>query len=141
MRLSDGIEMPTFLAGTVLDKQPVPLTARLKEIRMKSVMSALCLSIAFGLAAPVWAQSSTDMANAPSAQPGTDGWITTKVKAELMETKGISSFDISVTTNNGVVTLSGNVDSKAQVQKAVALAKGVKGVHDVDSSALKSKNN
>ena len=108
---------------------------------MKPVISALCLAIAFGVAAPAWADTSTDAANAPSAQPGTDGWITTKVKAELMETKGVSSFDINVTTNNGVVTLSGNVDSKAQVQKAVAVAKGIKGVHDVDSSALKSKNN
>jgi hyperosmotically inducible protein len=113
----------------------------MKPVQFKRTISLLCLAAAFGIAAPVWAQSSTDMANAPSAQPGTDGWITTKVKAELMETKGISSFDINVTTNNGVVTLSGNVDSKAQVQKAIAIAKGIKGVHDVDSSALKSKNN
>lgn len=109
--------------------------------RMKTAISAACLAVAFAVAAPLWAQSSTDMANAPSAQPGTDGWITTKVKTDLMATKGISSFDINVTTNNGVVTLSGNVDSKAQVQKAVAIAKGIKGVRDVDSSALKSKNN
>src|SRR5690348_15789995 len=61
-----------------------------------------------------------------SAQPGTDGWITTKVKAQLMATKGIPSSDISVTTTNGVVTLSGVLDSKAQVQKSVAVAKGIK---------------
>lgn len=75
-----------------------------------------------------------------SAQPGTDGWITTKVKAQLMATKGIPSTDISVTTTNGVVTLSGVVDSKAQVQKSVAVAKGIKGVQKVDSSALTSRN-
>jgi hyperosmotically inducible periplasmic protein len=107
---------------------------------MKSILSTVSLAVAMGICAPVWADS-TDAANAPSSQPGTDGWITTKVKAELVATKGISSGDISVTTNNGVVTLSGNVDSKAQIQKAVAVAKGIKGVHDVDSSALMSKNN
>jgi len=75
-----------------------------------------------------------------SDQPGTDGWITTKVKAELMTTKGISSTDISVTTTNGVVTLSGVLDTKAEVQKSVAVAKSIKGVQRVDASALKSKN-
>ena len=79
-------------------------------------------------------------ANAPSEQPGTDAWITTKVKTELMTTKGVPSTDISVTTNNGIVTLTGVVDSKAQVNKAVACAKGIKGVAKVDSSALTSRN-
>ena len=84
--------------------------------------------------------SSRASANDQSSQPGSDGWITTKVKAQLMTTKDIPSTDISVTTTNGVVTLSGVVDSKAQVQKSVAVAKAVKGVHRVDSSALTSRN-
>ncbi len=74
-----------------------------------------------------------------SAQPGTDTWITTKVKAQLMATKGISSTDISVSTNNGVVTLSGAVDGKVQVDKAIAVTRAVKGVREVDASALKSR--
>ena len=77
---------------------------------------------------------------APSEHPVGDAWITTKVKSELATTRGIKSGDISVTTQNGVVTLSGVVDSKAQMQKAVALAKSVKGVHHVDSSMLSSRN-
>jgi len=84
--------------------------------------------------------SSRAVANDQSSQPGSDGWITTKVKAQLMTTKDIPSTDISVTTTNGVVTLSGVLDSKAQVQKSVAVAKAVKGVHRVDSSALTSRN-
>jgi hyperosmotically inducible protein len=75
-----------------------------------------------------------------SEQPGTDAWITTKVKTELMTTKGVPSTDISVTTNNGVVTLTGVVDTKAQIQKSIATAKAVKGVQKVDSSALTSRN-
>lgn len=78
--------------------------------------------------------------NAPSEQPGTDAWITTKVKTELLTTKGIPSTDISVTTNNGVVTLTGVVDTKAQVSKSIACAKGIKGVQQVDASALTSRN-
>ncbi len=86
------------------------------------------------------ADASDTVAADQSAQPGTDTWITTKVKSELMTTKGIPSTDISVTTTNGVVTLSGVLDNKAQVQKSVAVAKAVKGVHSVDSSALSARN-
>ena len=84
--------------------------------------------------------NASSAADDQSAQPGTDGWITTKIKAQLMATKGIPSTDISVTTTNGVVTLSGVLESKAQVQKSVAVAKGIKGVQKVDSSALTSRN-
>lgn len=82
----------------------------------------------------------TNMNASESAQPVTDTWITTKVKAELATTEGISSGDINVTTKNGVVTLSGMTNSKAQVQKAIALAEMVKGVKQVDSAALKARN-
>jgi hyperosmotically inducible protein len=75
-----------------------------------------------------------------SEQPGTDGWITAKVKSELAMTKGVTSTDISVTTFNGVVALSGMLDTKAQVDKAVACAEGVKGVQHVDWSALTARD-
>jgi hyperosmotically inducible protein len=101
---------------------------------------ALSLGLAFGAATAIQAadQPATAMTADQSAQPGSDGWITTKVKSELMATKGIPSTKISVTTTNGVVMLSGVVENKAQLQKAVAVAKGVKGVHSVDASALTS---
>ena len=110
---------------------------------MKNLLAtALSIVIAFGAVATVSAAdpaTNTTMQD-QSAQPGTDGWITTKVKTELMTTKGIPSSDISVTTTNGVVTLSGVLDNKAQVQKSIAVAKAVKGVHRVDSEALTARN-
>ena len=78
-------------------------------------------------------------ADMDSDQPVTDTWITTKVKADLATTDGISSTDISVETVNGVVTLIGVLDSKTGVDKAIAVAKGIKGVVDVDASGLKAK--
>lgn len=111
---------------------------------MNNVFRTVALGVILATAAGVGlAQAQTASTAAPatdaSAQPGTDTWITTKVKTELMATKGIPSTDISVTTTNGNVTLSGVVDTKAQVQKAVAVAQAVKGVHAVDSSALTSR--
>jgi hyperosmotically inducible protein len=100
---------------------------------------ALAIAFAFGGVATSFADN-TDMSAKSSEQPVTDTWITTKVKSELATTEGIKSGDISVTTKNGLVTLSGAVNSKAQVQKAVAVTKSIKGVHDVDSSALISRD-
>ena len=76
---------------------------------------------------------------ASSEQPGTDGWITTKVKAKLAATQGVSSTDISVETTNGMVTLTGVQPDGIAVKKAVAVARSVKGVKEVDASGLKSK--
>jgi len=100
---------------------------------------ALGAALVCGGAAPGFAQA-TDMSAKSSEQPVTDTWITTKVKAELATTDGIKSGDVSVTTKNGLVTLSGVVSSKAQVQKSIAVAKAVKGVRQVDASALSSRD-
>lgn len=75
-----------------------------------------------------------------SDQPVTDTWITTKVKAELALIDGVKSTDISVKTVDGVVTLTGVLDSDTAVKKAEAGAQSVKGVKEVDSSGLKSKS-
>lgn len=79
-------------------------------------------------------------ATAQSEQPGTDGWITTKVKAELATTEGVKSMDISVETTNGVVILTGVQPDDIAVKKAIAAAQSIKGVKKVDSSGLKSKS-
>lgn len=60
-----------------------------------------------------------------------DSTITAKVKAALVEHNSIKSTDISVETENKVVTLSGFVESQAQAEEAVSVAKGVEGVSSV----------
>ncbi|HZX75788.1 MAG TPA: BON domain-containing protein [Lysobacter sp.] len=72
-----------------------------------------------------------------SAQPVNDTWITTKVKADLMATSDVPGTTIDVDTTNGTVKLSGTVSSKAEADKAVSVAKNIKGVKSVDSSGLK----
>jgi hyperosmotically inducible protein len=62
-----------------------------------------------------------------------DVTITSKVKSALVENEQVSAREINVDTVKGVVHLKGNVDSKAEAQKAVALAKKVEGVKGVKS--------
>lgn len=65
-----------------------------------------------------------------------DGWITTKVKSTFMYSNNVDGSDISVTTNSGVVTLSGKLDSGAERALAIELAKNVRGVKSVQSKGL-----
>jgi len=63
-----------------------------------------------------------------------DAAITSKVKASLVAEKDLSGMDINVDTEKGVVMLSGFVESKAEADKAVRVAKGVDGVTKVKST-------
>jgi osmotically-inducible protein OsmY len=56
-----------------------------------------------------------------------DAWITTKVKSELAS-NGLDPLRVHVDTDNKVVILSGTVESAADREKAVALARAVKDV-------------
>lgn len=57
-----------------------------------------------------------------------DAVITTKVKAAIFNEPTRKSTEINVETFKGVVQLSGFVSSQADINKAVSLARGVKGV-------------
>ena len=61
-----------------------------------------------------------------------DSVITTKIKTELAAEKMSSLVKINVDTDkNGVVTLSGTTTTQSASDKAVSIAKGVKGVTSV----------
>ncbi|MDB5802398.1 MAG: uncharacterized protein JWL63_3337 [Rhodocyclales bacterium] len=57
--------------------------------------------------------------------------ITTSVKAKLIADAATKARDIKVITRNGVVELSGNVDSARERRKAEAIATSVEGVQSV----------
>jgi osmotically-inducible protein OsmY len=61
----------------------------------------------------------------------TDTGITTDVKAKFMADDVVKSSQIEVSTKNGVVTLTGNVDNEAAKHKAIELAKATTGVKNV----------
>lgn len=63
----------------------------------------------------------------------TDAAITSAVKAKLLADTTVKGLRIDVDTDNGMVTLNGNVTSRAEADRAMMLARnteGVKGVHD-----------
>ena len=60
-----------------------------------------------------------------------DAWITTKVQSKYYLDTDIKGLQIDVTTNGGVVTLTGKVANAAERQKALGLAKSTDGVKQV----------
>ena len=65
-----------------------------------------------------------------------DSWITTKVKSTFMYSTNVNGSDIAVSTDTGIVTLSGKVESGAERALAIELAQNVRGVKSVGSKGL-----
>ena len=60
-----------------------------------------------------------------------DSVITTKVKAAIINEPSLKATEIKVETFKGVVQLSGFVSSEAEIDRAVEVARDVKGVTSV----------
>lgn len=62
-----------------------------------------------------------------------DAAITTKVKTAMLADSEVKGLQINVDTVGGVVTLTGTVDNKTNIDKAVSLTKGIEGVKSVEN--------
>jgi hyperosmotically inducible periplasmic protein len=77
------------------------------------------------------ARTATDKTKTGAEKTGefvTDAAITTAVKTKLLADGKTPGLKIDVDTKDGVVTLSGTVKTRAEIDKAVADARGTKGV-------------
>ena len=84
--------------------------------------------------------SSQPAANTPASSSGqdstnvvTDTLVTGKVKAAITADSGMKNADISVKTENGLVTLTGSAKSPDQITLASALAQRQDGVNRVEN--------
>lgn len=65
-----------------------------------------------------------------------DSWITAKIKSSFMYSNNINGSDIDVSNNNGVVILTGKVNSGIEQSLAVETAQNIRGVKSVISKSL-----
>lgn len=114
---------------------------RSNNLFRKSVIAAgliaafAALPMAQAAAADTGAQAMTSD-NQTVPDKAADGWITTKVKSEFAASKHVKATDISVSTTDGVVTLTGTVATAAEKKHAEAIAKKIKGVKSVNADGL-----
>jgi len=87
--------------------------------------------------------TTTTTASNPTVAPGPAGdatgavsetLTTGKVKAAIAADPGMKDSDVSVSTNNGVVTLSGTVKSQDQISLAQGIAQKMDGVQKVETN-------
>ncbi|MDN7653795.1 BON domain-containing protein [Burkholderia multivorans] len=114
---------------------------RLRGRRTRRIGLAIAVAAATcALAAPNVYAAGDDSASASSASSSShsstgtkirDATITTKAKAELVGTSGLTSGDIHVKTRHGVVMLTGSVPDEQQRTMAVDAVKKVDGVQSV----------
>ena len=65
-----------------------------------------------------------------------DSAITAKIKAEILSDPLLKVSQIDVITTNGVVKLSGKVESQQSIDRAMEIARSVKGVKSVENSLV-----
>jgi hyperosmotically inducible protein len=73
---------------------------------------------------------------AAASQEITDSWVTAKVKSTLLYSSNVSGADVGVSTNAGVVSLTGTLSSGAERALAIELVDNVRGVKSVNAQAL-----
>ncbi|AUT65564.1 BON domain-containing protein [Paraburkholderia terrae] len=97
----------------------------------------LLIFAAFALSASVFISgchsATTPAATTPGQIATDDAALAARVKQALVADSGLRSLPISVATYRGVVQLSGYVDSEVQVQKALAVTRGVPGAQSVSN--------
>jgi len=83
--------------------------------------------------------SATERAATKTGAAVEDATITTKVKSAVLAEPGLKTLQIGVDTKEGVVTLSGTVDTPVLKEKAMQIAQQVDGVRSVvDNLAIKT---
>jgi hyperosmotically inducible protein len=102
----------------------MPIT---KTALARLVLAVLCAVPAVAITAGCSSTPTHESAGEYTA----DSALTAKVKAALLADPGLKSLAVSVTTYRSEVLLSGFVNSPDQIQKAVAVARGVEGVQSV----------
>jgi hyperosmotically inducible protein len=80
----------------------------------------------------------TQMADRSAGAVVDDSTLTAKVKTALIADETTKGTQINVDSNNGVVKLTGTVDSPGQVSRALEIAKGVQGVQKVENNLMAS---
>jgi hyperosmotically inducible protein len=112
-----------------------------KGMFMKNVYKILCSFAAFSLLT-MSTTAFADNNNADSLKSTVnDSVITAKIKSQLVANDDTKAASIKVETNNGIVKLTGVVDSEREAVAAIQTSESTVGVKGVDTDNLNIKNN
>jgi hyperosmotically inducible protein len=95
------------------------------------VVASLALSTVLGGCSKPPEPVVSTPAPAPMVGNVTDNDVTANVKTALQQNDSLKAFDIGVVTLKGDVRLSGMLDSQAQIDEALRIARAADGAHAV----------
>lgn len=108
----------------------------IRTVRLVSLVAVLCAlggcaaAVIGGAAAGGYYVATNERS---AAEIASDASITSTINSRYVQDELVSAFDVNVDTHRGKVTLYGNVASPQAAKRAVALARTVKGVSQVQS--------
>ena len=103
--------------------------------KANEAMSEINSSIAHAASA-IQSSEAASQALTKAGEVVEDGFITTKVKAALLTDPDVKGLHIDVDTRSGVVTLTGDVDKAANLDRAARIARDTSGVKSVDNQLV-----
>jgi hyperosmotically inducible periplasmic protein len=98
---------------------------------MKPTLRFLSLVLSLGFLASIFSGCATGPDQRRAGEYIDDQTINARVKTALLRNEAVAGFDVSTTTFDGVVQLSGFVDTEEERQAAEEVAMGVDGVQMV----------
>ena len=124
------------LSSTVAISDAQKATAVAITKKIKGVTAVSADGLMAGGATKADNVDKTKSAAAGAKESTSDTWITTKVKARLLEEEALKSLKISVETHKGEVLLSGFVADSTLKSKAEELVSSVEGVKSVKNAIV-----
>jgi len=116
---------------------------KLKSLRSTLGTTTIALLIGVGgvtqFAVSAHAETASPTGEKPAERAGgmlDDTLITSKVKAAFVKDETVSALRISVTSNNGIVQLSGFAGSPQEASRAEAVAREIAGVKEVKNDIM-----
>ena len=114
----------------------------MNKFNLTTIAAAIILAFSANAIAASDAAKDEAQAAAPAAKKESvgayvdDAVITGKLKALILEESSLKSTEINVETYKGIVQLTGFVGSRANINKAVKIARSVKGVKSVKNDMV-----
>ncbi|MCX7149913.1 MAG: BON domain-containing protein [Rhodocyclales bacterium] len=114
----------------------------MNKFNLTTVAAAIVLAFSANAMAASDVAKDEAQAAAPAAKKESprayvdDAVITGKLKALMLEESSLKSTEINVETYKGIVQLTGFVSSRADIDKAVKIARSVKGVKSVKNDMI-----
>lgn len=111
-------------------------TMKLRHIDTALVLLVGMLALPALHAAEKATKGPAERAGQTTGQYIDDAALTTKVKVALLSDSLLSAFEVKVSTENGIVTLSGEVDKPETIHRAIQLASAVPGVKAINTHLM-----